>query len=112
MSSHVDTSNLDMLKEIIADDLPDILKSFIDISPTTVENIKTAIAENNPTDLTLHAHTLKGSSANIGALQLPALSLVLENKGKEGITEGLDADVAAIEEETKAVNAFLMTYLD
>jgi FOG: HPt domain len=112
MSQPVDTDNLEMLKEVIGDDLKDILQSYLDVAPATLSNIKQAIANGNADGLRLHAHTLKGSSANIGATELPPLCLVLEDKGKDGITDGLTADLSAVEAENDKVSAFLQQYLD
>lgn len=112
MSQPVDTDNLEMLKEVIGDDLKDILKSYLDVAPSTLSNIKNAIENRDADGLRLHAHTLKGSSANIGATELPPLCLVLEDKGKDGVTEGLAADLAAVEAENDKVSAFLKQYLD
>jgi len=110
--SVVDTDNLEMLKEVIGDDLKEILQSFIDIAPDTLSQIQTAMASGDANNLRLHAHTLKGSAANIGATNLPGLSLLLENKGKEGITDGLQSEFDAVKLETQAVVTFLGDYIN
>ncbi len=112
MSQPVDTDNLEMLKEIIGDDLKDILKSFLEVAPGTLSDIKQAIESGDADGLRLHAHTLKGSSANIGATELPTLCLALENQGKDGITTGLEAQFEAVESESDKVSKFLKQYLD
>lgn len=112
MSTAVDIDNLDMLREVIGDDLKEILQSFIDIAPAALNDIHQAIAEENPAQLQLHAHTLKGSSANIGATQLPALALVLENAGKAGQTSGLENEVSQVNEESQRVLDFLTDYIN
>ncbi|BBP44330.1 Hpt domain-containing protein [Thiosulfativibrio zosterae] len=111
MTTAVDTDNLDMLREVIGDDLKEILQSFIDIAPDAMKNIKAAIATDNAANLRLHAHTLKGSSANIGATRLPNLALALENAGKAGQTKGLEAELAAVEKENQEVLNFLLNYI-
>lgn len=110
MSNPVDTDNLDMLKEVIGEDLKEILSSFIDIVPNTLSDIEKAMQEGDAGNLQLHAHTLKGSSANIGAIELPNLALVLENAGKDGQTENLEAAFSAVKSETQAVLEFLQNY--
>lgn len=111
MSNPVDTDNLDMLKEVIGDDLKEILSSFIDIVPNTLADIEKALADGDASSLQLHAHTLKGSSANIGATELPNLALVLEKAGKDGHTHNLDAVLTAVKAETQTVNDFLQSYM-
>lgn len=111
MSEPVDTANLEMLKEVIGDDLKEILQSFIEITPQTVDKIDSALNSLNATDLRLHSHSLKGSAANIGANALSALSYGIEMKAKEGITSGMNAELKAIKQETVNVLAFLNDYL-
>ncbi|MBN2864407.1 MAG: Hpt domain-containing protein [Thiotrichales bacterium] len=112
MTTAVDLDNLNMLRDVIGDDLKEILQSFIDIAPDAMGNIKKAIALDNATDLRLHAHTLKGSSANIGATRLPQLALALENAGKAGQTKGLESELAAVEAENQVVLKFLKHYIE
>lgn len=112
MPEPVDTSNLDMLKDVIGDDLKDILQSFIDIAPGALADIRHAIDTHDADALRLHAHTLKGSSANVGATELPALCLTLETQGKDGQVTGLEANFKAVETETHRVEAFLQRYID
>jgi len=107
MTHPVDVENLRQLKELIGDDLKDILQTFLDIAPTTLAGIKAAILEENAEALRHQAHTLKGSSANIGATTLPELCLTLENKSKEGITQGQEALLNQISDETDRVIRFL-----
>ncbi len=97
MSTVVDTANLEMLKEVIGDDLKEILQSFIDVAPDMVYQIEAALRNQDASSLQLHAHTLKGSSANVVAIHLPNLTLVLEKAGKAGnTTTELENDFNAV----------------
>ena len=107
----VDTTSLEMLKEIIGDDLKEILLRFIETSVETLQQIKQALKDNNADNLQLHAHTLKGSSANIGATILPELSFKLEKKGIEGIAQDLDTEIVNVELELDNVNDFIKNYI-
>lgn len=107
MSDPVDTENLSQLKTLIGEDLKDILQTFLEIAPETLNGIKVAIIEEDANALRHQAHTLKGSSANIGATTLPALCLALENNGKEGITQGQEILLKQVENETDKVIRFL-----
>lgn len=112
MTHPVDVDNLSQLKELIGDDLKDILQTFLEVAPTSLNGIKIAIAEENAEALRYQAHTLKGSAANIGATTLPALCLALENKGKEDVTHGLETLLSQIEDETNHVMHFLRHTID
>lgn len=107
MSDPVDIEHLSQLKTLIGEDLKDILQTFLDIAPEALSGIKIAISEKNPEALRHQAHTLKGSSANIGATALPALCLAFETKGKEGVTQGQETLLKQVEDETGRVIHFL-----
>ena len=62
-----------------------------------------AVAQGNADGLRNVAHTLKSSSANVGALGLAELCKELERMGKEGKFENLAEVLAGVEEEYKRV---------
>lgn len=84
----VDQDNLNMLKEIIGDDLKEVLDAFLSTSPSLLEQIKRSIQSEDAAGVQLHSHTLKGSSANIGAIDLPGLCMELESAAKAGVVTG------------------------
>ena len=63
--------------------LDKIVQSFVDEAPTMMSNLKDAIASANISAAQLHAHSLKGSSGNIGAIALQEISKALELAAKE-----------------------------
>ncbi len=64
----------------------------------------------DPTQLRLIAHTLKGSCANFGAHPMEALCLELEQLGRLGDTTGARKVIDAIEQEFFKVRAALAQY--
>ncbi|WP_127469997.1 Hpt domain-containing protein [Thiomicrorhabdus aquaedulcis] len=113
MATPVDVSNLEMLKEVIGDDLKDILQSYLETTPDLIQKISTAITMENAANLQLHAHTLKGSSANIGAVQLPVTCQQLEKLAKEGTINAQSKELfAQINIENREVNQFLSSYIN
>ena len=46
--------------------------------------IDTAMENNNPKDLMLHAHSLKGSAANLGAMRISQIAADIESTAKSG----------------------------
>lgn len=81
----IDQDNLNMLKEIIGDDLKEVIDAFLSTCPNLLEQIKRSIETEDAAGVQLHSHTLKGSSANIGATTLPEYCLELESSAKAGI---------------------------
>ena len=111
MLNSIDESNLEALKEIIEDDLKEILLNFIETSPEMIQKIKLSLQSGDAESLRLHAHSLRGSCANVGAINLPNLCSVLEDKGRDGVTENLEAKLLAVELELSQVNTFLQKYI-
>lgn len=111
MSEMINNEHLGMLKEVIGDDLKEILQTFLDSAPDTLSQIQQAVSSGSAVDLRLHAHTLKGSSANVGATQLSELSLVVENMAKEENVDDAEAKVAEISTELNQVMDYLQNYI-
>jgi HPt (histidine-containing phosphotransfer) domain-containing protein len=87
MSTLLDLDTLNTLKDVIGDDLKEIIDSFLQLLPGQVDAIESSARTNDTTNMRLHAHTLKGSSSNVGALALAELSHKLEDMAKLGQTE-------------------------
>jgi HPt (histidine-containing phosphotransfer) domain-containing protein len=86
MSDLLNIETLSTLKEVIGDDLNEIIDSFIELLPSQLAAIEAAIHSGNATELRSQTHTLKGSSSNVGATALSALAYQLETLGKQGDT--------------------------
>jgi HPt (histidine-containing phosphotransfer) domain-containing protein len=113
MSQILDYDNLNMLKEVIGDDLKAILDSFAEITPTVIEQLEHAISQQDAAEIRHHAHTLKGSAANVGAIALPELCYEMENKGRSGEIDGADELFTRIKASygdlSKAVDQYIST---
>ena len=69
-----------------------IVNLFHTQSAELCETIRTAVSAGDATGLREAAHSLKSSSANVGAMQVSALSFDLEVAGREGVMD----DAAAL----------------
>ncbi|WP_390591109.1 ATP-binding protein [Simiduia litorea] len=101
-----------------ADRVAELAMSFLSGLPSVVENIKGLLDHADYQNLVFAAHTLKGSAANLGAIQLQNASAQIERLSKQlsseetemdlaslrAIADGLDDMVAALE---LAVNRYL-----
>jgi HPt (histidine-containing phosphotransfer) domain-containing protein len=63
--------------------LGEILSLYINDVPKQMSAIEKSMIEKNTQDLQRQAHTLKGSSANVGALTVQAAALALEKACRE-----------------------------
>ncbi|NPA71975.1 MAG: Hpt domain-containing protein [Gammaproteobacteria bacterium] len=112
MSQSVDTDNLEMLKEVIGDDLIEILQAYLDTTPAIMMKIQSSLNMGDAASVQLNAHTLKGSSANIGATLLPDLSAQLESLAKAGdLSTQAESIYSSIIQEDRNVSLFLKTYI-
>lgn len=73
-----DPIDLVELEEFYADDLEDVLATFVETTEKLLKDINHAIAERQDAHLAHMAHELKGSSASVGAKGLAKLGLFLE----------------------------------
>lgn len=88
--NHFEIVNLAVLKEIsnISPDdsiVTQILSLFFEKTPELIENIKKSVDDNDSESLFLFAHSLKSTSANIGADSLSEIARKLEYLGREGL---------------------------
>jgi two-component system sensor histidine kinase/response regulator len=95
-----DPIDLVELEEFYADDLEDVLTTFIETTENLLKDINHAIAERQDAHLAHMAHELKGSSASVGAKGLAKLGLFLERAA------GLRDWIEAKDTYTALANAF------
>lgn len=83
-----------------------LVETYLGYAPKAIHQMLTALVEQDIVQLKMTAHSLKSSSANLGALALSGLCRDLETKLKTATEWDADAniaDVAAIESEFQAV---------
>ena len=88
-SSVLDSSVLKELYEIMDDDFVAVLESYRNHAPSLIGTIKSAVKEKDMEKLVRPAHSLKSSSANLGAMELSNLARELELKGRQNDTSNL-----------------------
>ncbi|MBI5566599.1 MAG: PAS domain S-box protein [Chloroflexi bacterium] len=110
----IDWSMLNDLRALQAEDEPDfaleMISLYLDNAPQLIDTIRQAIVTGDAPGLQRSAHTLKGSSASLGAQRMATLCLDLEKLGRDGAAtgggvEGGDAQLAEVEQEFDRVRA-------
>jgi CheY-like chemotaxis protein/HPt (histidine-containing phosphotransfer) domain-containing protein len=100
--SAIDASILDALREL-GDGSTDILGELVDVyledTPMLLTQLHTALETSDAELLQRTAHTLKSSSASLGALRLSDLSRELEALGRSGALGEAPATIAQVEVE-------------
>jgi len=87
--------------------LVQIIQQYLQDAPFILEAIEGAIAKSNAETLRQTAHSLRSSSANLGALNLSKLCLELENLGRSGITKEAQQHFLALKIEYEKVEQAL-----
>ena len=107
----VDQAVLDRLRELNEDGEPDIVTELIDLflrdTPPRLAALKDAIQEGDAQALSQTAHTLKGSSSNMGATRLAALNAELQSKASDGALKDASRLLAQLDNEFERVRHVL-----
>jgi CheY-like chemotaxis protein len=94
---------------------PDLLAKvigvYLDNSPALVQRLCEAVAQGNSMALREAAHSLKSSSANLGAAQLAGLCKELEQMGRDGQLQGAAEKLSALQQHYLLVRTALTAQL-
>jgi signal transduction histidine kinase/DNA-binding NarL/FixJ family response regulator/PAS domain-containing protein len=88
--------------------LAKIIKQYLQDAPQRLANIRDALSQSNPETLRTSAHTLRSSSANLGAINFANICKELENLGRSGTTEGATEKLVQLEKEYARVKEALL----
>ena len=106
-SSSIDLETLNELKEIMEDEFDELVTVFINDGIKQIENLKQAIEASEAENVRRIAHTLKGSSSNLGISGLSELSQTLEYKAADNQLDGADELLQNIIQEYETVKKTL-----
>jgi HPt (histidine-containing phosphotransfer) domain-containing protein len=103
----LDQKVLTDLREVVEEEFGTILRGFIDHAPVLQADLDAGLAGGDIAALVRPAHSLKSSSANVGALRLSELSRTVEHAARQGDMENAAQGVVAIRSELPRVLAAL-----
>jgi len=106
-SPRLDNETLSDLKDIMEEDFPVLLETYLADAIVRLDCIDAAVCEKNSDNLRESAHSFKGSSSNIGAARLALLSSNVEVLAKESQVEQAVPLVAQLHSEYEAVKLLL-----
>jgi signal transduction histidine kinase/DNA-binding response OmpR family regulator len=89
-----------------------IVESYLAETPRRLERIREALSREDTRELILVAHSLKGSSAQLGANRVAAVSAELEEKGRNAELDGAAPLFAELEREIEQVVPLLEEQLE
>ena len=107
----INPSVLDELREVLGDEVDKIVSVYLEDTPRLIAQLERAVVGNDPIALRVAAHTLKSSSANVGATTLADAARDLEHGARDGTLAQPAAAVARIVGEFAQVRASLQSRL-
>jgi HPt (histidine-containing phosphotransfer) domain-containing protein len=105
----IDPAVVDSLRRLTPPGEPDVLgevlRLFVDEVPRRVDRLKAAWRDGNAVELQRAAHSLKGSTGNIGARHMCEICKQLDERGKAGDFNGARHLIDSLDEEYTRVEA-------
>jgi len=99
------------LIDIMGDGFPELVRIYLEETPRRVAQLRDAAADGDAERIAACAHTLKSSSANLGATTLADLARRAEHDARNGVTGHLAATAEAVEAEYLRVETALRALL-
>lgn len=90
--------------------LRDIIGIYLEDTPLRIAELKQSLAASDQPKFTRAAHSIKGSSSNLGADQLRATAEKLEHESRKNGLAGLEELVAKVESDFETAKAELEKY--
>lgn len=100
------------LKEILADEFGVLVSSYLEDAQTRMKKLQLAIDDADAAVIKAEAHSLKGSSLNLGAQCLPQLCSQLEHCGNAQVFDDVPELFNQIENEFLRVESVLVQHLN
>jgi signal transduction histidine kinase/CheY-like chemotaxis protein len=112
----LDPAALEALRAMQVEGEPDLVEAlvalYLEETPGLLATLRQATADGQPDRVRKAAHTLKSSSANLGAARLASLCADLEGRGRRGDLDGIESPLAELETEYQRVTAALAARRD
>jgi HPt (histidine-containing phosphotransfer) domain-containing protein len=93
----IDEATIDELRSTLGDDfLPELINTYLQETPLLIQDLQQALKDGNAPAFTRAAHSIKSSSASLGALGFSAQAKELEMTGKAGDLSQASAKVSEL----------------
>jgi CheY-like chemotaxis protein len=103
----LDVEVIEELRAIMGDEYLGLIRMFFEDAPTHIAKLQAALAANDVAAMVAPAHTLKSSSANLGAMALSAVAKRIEQGARTASLEKPALAVLMLENEFKRAKAAL-----
>lgn len=110
--THLDREVLQTLQEVMEDQFPTLINTFITDSDERIRSLQKALATRDGEAVRRQSHSFKGSCHNIGAKCLAQLCQEMEDRGREGDLDGLERQLVDIQQEFHQLKTILNSFTD
>ena len=108
----IDPTTFDDLKAAMGEDfIPELVSTYLEETKALIQKLHEALSANQVEDFRRAAHSIKSSSASLGALEFSALAKELEFIGKAGDLSQAGDLLARLEEIWPKVKTALQEFL-
>ncbi len=108
----IDPTTFDDLKAAMGEDfIPELVSTYLEETSTLIQKLHEALADNQADDFRRFAHSIKSSSASLGALEFSAQAKELEFIGKSGDLSQAGEPLARLDAAFPAVKTALQALL-
>jgi len=95
----IDRTVFEELKQMSGEDfINELIDTFLEDAPNLIEEMKSALNDNNAEIFRRAAHSMKSNAATFGATELSALAKDLEMLGKENKMQGSGDRLKSLEQ--------------
>ncbi|NQD38032.1 Hpt domain-containing protein [Permianibacter sp. IMCC34836] len=108
---HLDEQQFNELRELMADDFGTLIEAYLRDSSERLQLLTQACAEQDLASAKRQAHSLKGSSSNVGAATLAEHCQRLEQLARGGEVAAVLAELSALQQELANVQLELRRHL-
>ncbi len=107
----LDSEVVEDLREVMGSEFLSLIRVFLEDTPRTLERLQAAAAAEDISTLIASAHSLKSTSANLGALDMSELARQIEHGGRAGTLQQPQILVARLVAEFLRVESALRALL-
>ena len=99
------------MQELMEDALGDFIETYLENSPKLLASISQSLPNNDLEPIYHSAHQLKGGSGSIGAMQVFQIARQMEEKARNGESDGLDSLFTQLQAAYEQAAAELKTHM-
>lgn len=111
MAAHLDAVQIAELVELMGEDFDSLVEAYLRDSADRINQLDQALSDGNFEQVRRQAHSLKGSSSNLGALQLAKRCQKLESLAQKHDVAAIPAELAGLRHELIGVQRELRQLL-